>query len=155
VWGRVCVCVCVCVCVSVCMCDTSWQMRRVVCVVCVHACVWVCVCVRVCVWYSLAKEACSMCCVCVCPCVCMCVIACVCARVCTCVCACVLYGAKAGVGHVTRVVCVWERSRVCVCTRDYVCGWSSWLCVHVCTRVWYRVATVSRIDKIMGLFCRT
>jgi len=36
---RVCVCVCVCVCVSVCMCDTSWQMRRVVCVVCVHACV--------------------------------------------------------------------------------------------------------------------
>jgi len=73
--------------------------------------------------------------VCVCVCVCVCVYACVCERgsakprerenECACVCVC----------ERER-----ERERVCVREREYVCN--------------YGVASVSRIDKIIGLFCK-
>jgi len=41
-------------------------------------------------------------------------------------------------------------SYICICT-VHICA-----CVCLCTRMekWYGVATVSRIDKMIGLFCK-
>jgi len=42
---------------------------------------------------------------------------------------------------------------VCMCVRTYI---DVFMCVHMCAQIpsSYGFATVSRIDKIVGLFCR-
>jgi len=178
---RVCVCgreresVCVSVCLFVCVwvCVISQRRRRVrevcMCVVCVRVCVRVCVWMReresVCVCVSLLRDADEIArCVCI-LCVCMCVCVDVRESVCACVCVCVF-------------VCVW----VCVCVLDsrylymQTCTYSSYCAVcasvHVCVEEFenwrvelkkkyvhckhssQRGVCISRLLKIIGLFCR-
>jgi hypothetical protein len=116
--------------------------------VCVCACICVCVCVRVCACVLLCV------CVCVCACVYMCVY--VCACVCVCVCVCVR-----ACGHACAVcMCV----SVCICVRVCmrVCAWFHFLvsaCAYTTGQImsqycYYGVASISRIDTIIGLFCK-
>ena len=100
---------------------------------------WVCVCVCMC-----ACVCCVCVCVCVFVCVCVCVCVWVCVRVCLCLCLCLF---------VCLFVCVY----VCVCA--CVCA-----CVLCCKRflesqlnnryTTHGVATISRLLKIIGLFCK-
>ena len=65
--------------------------------------------------------------------------------------------------HVCVCIDVFVRVRVCVCVCMCACvSVSVSVSVSVCMRVWeamriergYEVALVSRIDKIVGLFCK-
>ena len=133
---------------------------------CVHVsllnCVYVCWCVtcyyHCCVCLVAARKRYSLhMCVCVHACVCVCV----CGRTCVCVCVCLC---------VFVCVCACNRStRCCKKTKSIKCQ-ATFRCVHIRIHIYthiciyvnnrtqsedvYGVATVSRINKIMGLFCR-
>ena len=158
------ICICVCVCVFVCVCS------------CVFACACVCVCVRVCacVWVR----------VCVCLSVSLCLCPCLCLYLCVCVCVCVRPQRACAKdllnmahSHVRHHSCM-HRESVYHVYLSYV----SFICVpwllhdeyresvsHMrattptCMQMYkgdappifpYGVALVSRIDSIIGLFCK-
>ena len=87
-------------------------------------------------------------CVCVCLAMCLCVRVCLAMRVCVCVCA-RTRGRQTFCVAGRECVCVFGYVCVCVCVRVY-----AYVCVCVCPlRYYYRWALVSRIDKIIRLFC--
>jgi len=120
---------------------------------CVYVCVCVCVYVCVCV------------CMCVCVCVCVCALICLCMSECMCVCSLKKWITRTIINHKSPRFT--DHSYVYMCAFMCVCVCLSvwkWTCVHVCAcacacmlkinRTYYGVATISRLLKTIGLFCK-
>ena len=167
----VCVFVCLCVCVCVCLC------------VCTDVYVCLCVCVCVCVRVYVSVRAFVRCVrVCVHVCVCTCLCACVRARVCICVCACVYVCACMHVCNRSiqiqviievprdqrnkleydkvRKLKYHNTNNMCVYTApvgQYASIYMRVISLNMKIRsniTRYGVATISRLLKIIGLFCK-